>query len=276
MAVDQHLAAAIAQTVAYVPIVPPSIYILVRNFSHPPRIAWTPFVLFSLMRLAGGPVVIALEKRGGPYIDDNFGLIIAAEALLNIGLIPMIVATLGQVQLILEDSPRRPRFLNAAPKIAKIGFIIAAVGLVSASGLQSDPSNLNTGRALTQASKIIFAVVLAGLVVTEGLLWQDVSTLTPYSRMALKYASCAVPFVVRTVYALLNTFTGSSTSSAWNPVYGSAVLFSLMCLLPEYVSLCLYMWVGLKLPRHEQTPEVAQSSNKDGGREENTRTTLLP
>ncbi len=42
------------------------------------------------MRLAGGPVIIALEKN-----PESIGLIIAAIILLNVGVIPLIVADLG-------------------------------------------------------------------------------------------------------------------------------------------------------------------------------------
>ena len=42
------------------------------------------------MRLAGGPVIIALQKN-----PESIGLIIAAIILLNVGVIPLIVADLG-------------------------------------------------------------------------------------------------------------------------------------------------------------------------------------
>jgi hypothetical protein len=53
---------------------------------------------------------------------------------------------------------------------------------------------------------------------------------------------------VRTVYALADTVTVSDTTSPWSPVYGNAALFAVMCLLMEYITLCLYMWVGLTIP----------------------------
>lgn len=42
------------------------------------------------MRPAGGPVIIALENH-----PNNIGLYVAAIILLNVGVIPLIVATLG-------------------------------------------------------------------------------------------------------------------------------------------------------------------------------------
>ena len=46
------------------------------------------------MRLAGGPIIIALEKD-----PNNIGLIIAALVLLNVGVIPLIVADLGLTRI---------------------------------------------------------------------------------------------------------------------------------------------------------------------------------
>lgn len=46
------------------------------------------------VRLAGGPIIIALEKN-----PDNLGLIIAAVILLNVGVIPLIVADLGLTRI---------------------------------------------------------------------------------------------------------------------------------------------------------------------------------
>ncbi|KAE9364262.1 hypothetical protein N431DRAFT_104402 [Stipitochalara longipes BDJ] len=91
---NAHSGVAIAQTVAYVPIVPLAIFIMIRNRSHPPAMAWYPFILFSMMRLAGGPVVLALQNN-----DTSIGLVIAALILLNVGLIPLLVTTLGIIRL---------------------------------------------------------------------------------------------------------------------------------------------------------------------------------
>ena len=67
------------------------------------------------------------------------------------------------------------------------------------------------------------------------------------------HVTLAIPFlVVRTVYALADTATASDTTSPWSPVYGNVALFATMCLLMEYVTLCLYMWVGLSIPRKKE------------------------
>lgn len=51
-------------------------------------------LMSTIVRLAGGPVVLALQSN-----DTNVGLIIAALILLNMGLIPLLIATLGIIRL---------------------------------------------------------------------------------------------------------------------------------------------------------------------------------
>jgi hypothetical protein len=48
MPMDPHEAAAIAQIIFYVPMVPTSLYLCVRNWKAGPRMAWYPMVTFSI------------------------------------------------------------------------------------------------------------------------------------------------------------------------------------------------------------------------------------
>ena len=108
---DAHTSLGIAQTVFYLPMVPLAIWLMVRNGRIRPRMAWWPLIPFSLsmfagggteyriltdwlVRLAGGPVIIALERD-----PSNIGLISAALVLLNVGVVPLIVADLGLTRL---------------------------------------------------------------------------------------------------------------------------------------------------------------------------------
>lgn len=51
------------------------------------------------VRLAGGPVLIALEAKKDPDGSFSVGLLIAAIILLNVGVIPLIVADMGLTRL---------------------------------------------------------------------------------------------------------------------------------------------------------------------------------
>jgi hypothetical protein len=80
----------IAATAFYAPVVPLAMYLLYRNWWRPPKIAWYPFILLSLMRLASGPVLIALANN-----IASEGLYIAATFLLNVGVIPLLLVNFG-------------------------------------------------------------------------------------------------------------------------------------------------------------------------------------
>jgi hypothetical protein len=68
----------------------------ILNESHSPKSLSSshPQMLMSAtVRLAGGLVVLALQS------DANVGLAIAALILLNVGLVPLIVVTVGLIRL---------------------------------------------------------------------------------------------------------------------------------------------------------------------------------
>lgn len=71
----------------------------------------------------------------------------------------------------------------------------------------------------------------------------------------LQGAILSIPaLAVRAVYGLLYQFNSSSAFSEWNPVYGSAVAFALMALLPEYIILLIYLFLGFR--RIAQAPKA--------------------
>ena len=70
---------------------------------------------------------------------------------------------------------------------------------------------------------------------------------------------------VRTVYGLLYAFTDSNLYSIWDPIFGSAVAFALMCLLVEYVALCIYLWLGFHRMRESAQPPRVQPEGPANG-----------
>ncbi|KAH8655764.1 hypothetical protein BX600DRAFT_470276 [Xylariales sp. PMI_506] len=260
MTVNAHTVVAILQTIAYVPIVPLGIFILARNWAYRPRKAWYPFVLFSCMRLAGGPIVIVLESKGGPFNTGNIGLVIAALVLLNVGLIPMIVATLGQLQILLQERTTADKSnLTRIPELTRLALSIAAVLLCAGSSLSSSARLASLGKTLTEAGYVVFAVILLALVSVELYMWREVSRLSRFAQKSLKFASLAIPFLlVRAVYGLGYIFNSGDITSIWNPLFGNAVMFALMGLLTEYVIVGLYMWVGLSLARRTVVTNESQ------------------
>lgn len=109
---NSHNAVAIAQVIFYAPMVPIALFIFVRNWNNRPRMAWYALIPFSLrespryivsiavansfgeVRFAGGIVTAILESN-----PNNMGLNIAATIMLNVGLVPLIIAAVGIIRL---------------------------------------------------------------------------------------------------------------------------------------------------------------------------------
>ncbi|KAM0246893.1 hypothetical protein ACHAQJ_010051 [Trichoderma viride] len=262
---SSHQSLGIAQIVFYVPIVPTAIWLMRRNGRIRPRLAWWPLIPFSLMRLAGGPVIIAFEQ------NPSIGLYVAAIVLLNVGVVPLIIATLGYVRIVLLDN------YSSNPQANKIGTvlrlcIIVAIGLLAAGGGVSSAgtsSAMNTSRTLTLVGYIVFAVVHVVLISIMLFFWKKKHTLLPSSQTVLRGGLLASPFLmIRTVFGLLEVALENSATSPFNPIAGNAVAFALMALLPEYIVVLTYIYTGFSIPPDRgistivETETITQSADK--------------
>ncbi|KAL7955787.1 hypothetical protein V8C34DRAFT_290715 [Trichoderma compactum] len=250
---NSHESLGIAQIILYVPIVPTAIWLMKRNGRIRPRLAWWPMIPFSLMRLAGGPVIIALEQK------PSIGLYVAAIILLNVGVVPLIIATLGYVRIVLLDN------YSSNPRANKFGVIMrlcifVAIGLLSAGGGVSSigtPSAMNTSRTLTLVGYIVFAVMLAVLISIMAFFWRKKHTLLPSSQTVLRGGLLASPFlIIRTIFGLLEVALQDSATSPFNPIEGNAVAFGLMALLPEYIVVLTYIYTGFSIPPDRGVPSA--------------------
>ena len=168
----------IAQIVFYVPVVPLAIFLFIRNFKNRPRMAWWPMIPLSLMRLTGGIITVVLEANNEN--QNNVGLIIAAFVLLNVGAIPLLVATQGQMRIILLDNYSHNPWSDRIALGLRLALVVA-IGLISAGGgLYS--SDRSTARVLSLVGYIIFSVMLAILVAMELYFFMKRSELIPTSR----------------------------------------------------------------------------------------------
>ncbi|KAM3476634.1 hypothetical protein MY5147_003139 [Beauveria neobassiana] len=226
---NAHTSVAIAQVVFYAPMVPLVVYLFSRNGRIRPRMAWWPLIPFSLFRLAGGIVTIIAEKQPG-----NMGLWIAALILLNVGVVPLIVANLGLTRLIGAASVNA--HLSRALTLA--GYVVFALELLLLTATQlwwffyfySPPRHRDTAPAAAAAEALL-----------------------PSSRRVLVATLAAFPLLaVRTAYGLLEVARQDEPGSAWNPLTGSALAFALMALLPEYVVLAGWVFVGYAIPARRE------------------------
>ncbi|ATY64473.1 hypothetical protein A9K55_004649 [Cordyceps militaris] len=239
---NPHTSAAIAQVAFYAPMVPVVIYLFSRNARIRPRMAWWPLIPFSLFRLAGGIVTILAEKQ-----PDNTGLWIAALILLNVGVVPLIVADLGLTRLIMQDNHAAKPAYEKLAKGLRLTFVAAIVLLAAGGGTAS--ASASVSRGLTLAGYVVFALELVLLTAVQAWFWHRSHALLPSSRRVLVATLAAAPLLaLRTAYGLLEVAEQASAGSLWNPLTGSAVAFALMALLPEYLVLLAWVLMGYSIP----------------------------
>jgi len=195
---DPHTSAAIAQTVFYVPMVPVSIYVLVRNWRNRPRQAWLPLVGFSLrkellrdpesiaqlltryvpVRLIGGPLVIAI-----PHDLENIGLIVTAIVFLNIGVFPLLVSTMGIFRIMyattssphpfntsrlladtwsssLSSSAWKDNRIHLVIKMMRLTILVQVALITAGSSMVGNSSTADTGRTLGKVAYFLVIFVL--------------------------------------------------------------------------------------------------------------------
>ncbi|KAK1246021.1 hypothetical protein MKX07_005090 [Trichoderma sp. CBMAI-0711] len=168
----------------------------------------------------------------------------AAILLLNVGVVPLIIATLGFVRIIALTGLMR-------------GALAIAICLLVAGGAISSfdtPFEIYLSRTLTLVGYIVFAAMHVVLIFFMGFYWRRKDTLLPSSRICplttkiLRGGLLAAPFlIIRTVFGLLEVALQDSVSSPFNPVTGNAVAFALMALLPEYVVVLAHLYTGFSI-----------------------------
>ncbi|KAL7811644.1 hypothetical protein V8C26DRAFT_408569 [Trichoderma gracile] len=203
------------------------------------------------VRIAGGPVTIALEQSSNQEdLLSNMGLYSAAIILLNVGVVPLIIATLGFVRIILLDNHTTPSRARTLTGLMRGALAIALCLLVAGGAISSfdTPFEMYLSRTLTLVGYIVFAVMHAALIAIMGFYWRRKNNLLPSSRIILLGGLLAAPFLItRTVFGLLEVALQDSSSSPFNPVSGNAVAFALMALLPEYVVVLAHMYTGFSI-----------------------------
>ncbi|KAK3345800.1 hypothetical protein B0T25DRAFT_583107 [Lasiosphaeria hispida] len=243
MAINSHTAAAIAEVVLYVPMVPIALYLMIRNWRYRPRTAWYPPAAFSAIRFAGGIMTIVEQQN-----QSNRSLIIATIVLLNIGLIPLLMAFLGYARLVLEHNFGNNQRVKTFLRLIKICILVAAGLLGAAGGYAGQPEFANTQSTLSKAAYSLFSVALVALIASFIGLSLNQRRIAPAHRLYVRWALvAALPLSVRAAYGIIGVAVASGNNiltSSWSPLFGSATAFGLMALLPEYIVLCIYIYLS--------------------------------
>ncbi|KAM3500395.1 hypothetical protein MY10362_006433 [Beauveria mimosiformis] len=281
---NAHTSVAIAQVVFYAPMVPLVVYTSCVRFMPCPRTTSDnnnnnnkkktkahAKDFFSTVRLAGGIVTIIAEKQ-----PSNTGLWIAALILLNVGVVPLIVANLGLTRLIIQDNHASKPTYTHIVKTLRLLFLLAILLLAGGSGTAS--VNAHLSRALTLAGYSIFTLELLLLTATQ--LWLFFPP--PHSPHARSAAAAAAseqpPGAGRDAGPLSRCWrcaprTGCSRSrgraasrsrgARGTTLTGSALAFALMALLPEYVVLVGWVLVGYAIPARREVGGGGMEGEED-------------
>lgn len=147
-------------------------------------------------------------------------------------------------------------------KLLRIAFIAAVILFAAGGGVSS--FNLSLSRILTLVGYVVFAVVLVVLISMQVYFFGKRLSLTESSRKILRANLIASPFLIlRTVYGILEVAEQDVLNTIWSPLFGSAVAFALMALLPEYIAICVWFYTGYTIPpRRELSEEVASNGTK--------------
>ena len=181
---------------------------------------------------------------------DNVSLYTGYAILQNIGLSPLLLATLGLLSRLLENINRthhtliNTRILKFIELIILIALILGIVGGVNASDDFATTGKYVPG-SLSKAGTALFIVAYVAVVVSTVLISFSASHASHGEKRILFAVAAALPFLlVRLVYAIMSTF---SKNKNFNLLAGSVTILLCVALIEELIVVLLFEGVGLTL-----------------------------
>ncbi|PCG93919.1 Hypothetical protein PENO1_060730 [Penicillium occitanis (nom. inval.)] len=257
---NEHSKVSIAQIAFYGPAVIAAAALLFfrRAIRALPRFPWVVLLIFTLVRLAGGIVVIIYENQ-----PSSNGLLVATLILLNVGVFPCIAATIGLINIITFIDFRQNKILTKTIVCSRLLFLAGVAVLITGGCLQGSDSldDQETGTKLVRIGYCIVTVFVACLLSFQLFFWARKSKLSHTSFKVLSSASLAMPFfIVRLTYAFLSIYRQDQT---WNSLTGPVAPFIVMALLMEYCVLLIYLYTGYKISYPEEhATRIAGQANE--------------
>ncbi|RAO69571.1 uncharacterized protein BHQ10_005583 [Talaromyces amestolkiae] len=174
---NEHTKVSIAQIVFYVPaaVAAAGLLFFRRPIRELPRFPWVVLLIFTLVRIAGGIVVILHENQ-----PSSSGLLIAALILLNVGVFPCIAATIGLVNIITFIDFRENKILAKTIVCSRLLFLAGVAVLITGGCLQGSDSSgdLETGTKLVRIGYCLVTVFVACLLSFQIFFWLRKSKLS--------------------------------------------------------------------------------------------------
>jgi len=237
-----------AATIAfYVPVAALTLALTIR-YGLRRDAGWIFLFVFSLVRIAGGALLVAAEL----VTPQKTSLYTAAYILQSVGLSTLLLATIGFIGLVgqhaFSESPKMSRTLRLIGALTIAAMAIAIAGGVNQ--YSSKHSDVTTGRTLRRVASVIFAVAFVLIVIVHIASWSYRYVIMKHRRTLLVGISFALPFLgVRVAYGILSAWSAASpTLARFDAITGKWIFFLVMGLVMEYCVTLIYLLTGTTIP----------------------------
>lgn len=232
---------------------------------------WLFIAVFAIARLLGAALQLATIDA-----PDNVNLYIGSATLANIGLSPLMLATLGLIFRVRYSIQKSRRTVLLAP-IVRLDEIVMIIALIlSIVGATSLPMSDFTGKSKIKmpttlvVSVILFIVAYCGLVLFTLTLWFYFPSVETGEKRLLFAITTSLPFLlVRIIYTALATLRQIPKFS-W--IRGDTTIFLCMALVMEAAVVVIYEVTGLTLRRlsPDDMAQIHADRQRDRRAPENT------
>ncbi|KAK7921538.1 hypothetical protein PG985_009560 [Apiospora marii] len=232
---NAHTAAGIAQVVFYAPITVYAQYVGFRCWKYRSRMACYMIMAFTLIRLVGGALVIAVEQD---LSTSNANLIRVTYILLNIGLVPLLASYDGLLSVVSRENFPKNNYLRGIHAICALLTVLATGLLIGAGTLTGKADQASLQSTLYKIGYFDFvAIFVVAIVLNAAYYTVQRDSINQSHIKILGCLLAASPFLaLRTVYGIIGIFKATGPdmfTSMWSSLFGSATALALMGLLPE-------------------------------------------
>ena len=246
----------IAEIAVYSPALVIAAYLAIRHgFGR--SSGWLYLIIFALARIIGAAMQLATLAS-----PSNISLYTGYAILQNIGLSPLMLATLGLLSRLLSNINRthhtliNTQFLKFIQLIVTVALILGIVGGINASSDFSKTGKYVPG-TLSKAGTALFILAYVIIAASTILISFSASHASHGERRILFAVAAALPFLlVRLVYSAMSTIANNKD---FNLISGSVTIVLCVALIEEFIIVILFEGVGLtlsKIPK-DDIPEGA-------------------
>jgi hypothetical protein len=206
---------------------------------------WMFLIIFCLARIIGAAMQLATITA-----PSSISLYTGYAILQNIGLSPLMLATLGLLSRLLDNINRThhtaisTRFFKFVELIILVGLILGIVGGINASNAFVQKGSFTPG-SLNKAGTALFIVSYVAIVLSTIFLSFSTSHASRGEKRIFVAVALSLPFLlVRLFYSIMSTFTKNKN---FNLLTGNITILLCVAFIEELVIVILFEGVGLTL-----------------------------